>query len=63
MENKQNEEIRTVAEAAKFLRCSTAYVYKLVNDGSLKAFRLGRAIRLTQSELERYTSGDKREAV
>lgn len=44
----------TVAEVAAILRVSKMTVYRLVNDGTLPAFRFGRSIRINPDDLKRY---------
>ncbi len=41
----------TVGEAAEFLQVSRSMVYKLVEDGRVPAFRIGRLVRISQRDL------------
>jgi excisionase family DNA binding protein len=44
----------TVAEVASALRVSTMTVYRLVNNGSLAAFRIGKNYRIKRADLDAY---------
>jgi excisionase family DNA binding protein len=47
-------EVFTVKEVAEMLKFSVAGVYQLINDGQIKALRLGvRNYRITADELKR----------
>jgi excisionase family DNA binding protein len=39
---------------ARLLNVSLAYVYKLVHNGDLPFFRIGRAMRIRQADFDRY---------
>ena len=45
--------LRTVREAIERLRCSERYLYHLFNRGILERVRLGRAVRVRESDLAR----------
>lgn len=47
----QDDPILTVYEAAAVLRCHSVTLYRLVESGELKAARLGRVLRVRQSDL------------
>jgi excisionase family DNA binding protein len=49
----------SVREAAEILDVSPMDVYRLVSDGQLEAIRAGRAYRIPEEALRRYT--DERE--
>ena len=44
----------TVSEAAHKLNCSRRTVYRLIDDGELKAFRLKREVRIPDAEMRRF---------
>lgn len=44
----------TVAEVALILRVSKMTVYRLVNDGTLRAHRFGRSVRIDMKDLDDY---------
>lgn len=46
-------EILTVAEVARMLRVSTVTIRRRIADGSLKAVRVGRAVRLSSDAIDR----------
>lgn len=46
-----------VPQIAKALGCNTDTVYALVKNGRLRAVRLGRLIRVTQSALDEFLAG------
>lgn len=46
----RDEQLLTVAEVAKFLRCNEKYVYKLIKAGILPAIELGR-LKVLRSDL------------
>lgn len=48
----------TVDEAAAELRVSRAHAYNLVNDGTIRAVRLGRTIRIPVAEIRRLQLGE-----
>lgn len=48
----------TVQEAAQRMGCREPYVYQLIQEGRLTAFRLGkRALRVSQESIERFMAG------
>jgi excisionase family DNA binding protein len=52
----------TVAEVAEMLRVSNMTVYRLVNSGAMKAVRIGKSYRITETEVDRYLAeGDAAE--
>ena len=44
----------TYLEASKRLRVSERTIWQLVRDGKLKAFRIGRSVRIPSAEIERF---------
>jgi excisionase family DNA binding protein len=47
-------EVLTVPEAASYLRVSQKTIQRLISGGKLKAFSVGRAIRIRRTELQRF---------
>lgn len=47
-------DVLMVGEVAKYLRLSTRMIYRLIEEGTLKASRHGRAVRILKVELETY---------
>ena len=47
------EELLTVPEVAKVLKLTEARVYELVRRGKVDAVRIGKAVRISRSTLER----------
>ena len=55
--------VHTVAEAAAIMRCSQDSVYRLLEEGVLRAFRVGkRGWRITSDALEQYMAGGEQGA-
>lgn len=46
----------TVPEVAEYLRVTTKTVYKLISEGELPSFRVGRAVRLRRADVEAFVS-------
>lgn len=46
----------TIAELAAKLNCSTRTLYRLIDDGQLRAYRLGRDYRIDPGEVARFTA-------
>jgi excisionase family DNA binding protein len=44
----------TIRQAAEYLRCHTATLYRFVKSGKIPAFKLGSDWRFVRSELERW---------
>lgn len=44
----------TISEAADWLNCCTRHVRRKLEDGSIRAVRDGRYVRITPCELRRY---------
>lgn len=51
----------TLKEVARFLNISTQMVYNLVNNGSLKAFKIGSASRIMYSDVREFIEQQKEE--
>jgi excisionase family DNA binding protein len=47
----------TVGEVAKKLRISARMVYKLVEAGKLRSYKIGSAIRISDEQLQAYLAG------
>jgi excisionase family DNA binding protein len=54
--------IYTVAEIAEILRVSPRSVYRLIEDGDLRAVPVGRLKRIPEGALEEFLAGDPSEA-
>lgn len=48
--------MHTIVEAARVLRVSRSTIYVLIKSGALKPVHIGRAVRISRAELERYTT-------
>ena len=48
--------MHTVLEAARVLRVGRSTIYVLMNNGSLKPVHIGRSVRISRAELERYVA-------
>jgi excisionase family DNA binding protein len=63
MENKQDNEIMTVSQVAEYLQLSEMTTYKLVQEGRIPAFKIGRHWRVKKSELtsliDRLKNGER----
>jgi excisionase family DNA binding protein len=44
----------TVKDAARFIKMSQKYVYRLIETGALPHFKLGRSVRLDPEHVESY---------
>lgn len=55
------QELLTAQEAADYLRINVKLLYKLVDNGELKAKRVGRIIRITKTAINEYLQGDSNE--
>lgn len=55
------QELLTAQEAADYLRINVKLLYKLVDNGELKAKRVGRIIRITKAAIDSYLQGDSNE--
>ncbi len=52
----------TLREVAKLLRVHPVSVYRLIKTAKLPVFRIGRALRFDQTEVERWMKSWKRNA-
>jgi excisionase family DNA binding protein len=48
--------MHTIVEAARVLHVSRSTIYVLINNGALKPVHIGRAVRISRAELERYVA-------
>lgn len=55
------QELLTAQEAADYLRINVKLLYKLVDNGEIKAKRVGRIIRITKAAIDSYLQGDSNE--
>ncbi len=51
------ERVLRVSQVAEHLDCEDGTVYRLINDGHLRAIRVGRLLRVPQSALARSSPG------
>ena len=51
-------EFFSVNDLASRWNCNPMSVYRLVESGKIKCFRIGRAIRIAKAEVERYERGE-----
>jgi excisionase family DNA binding protein len=51
--------VLTIPEVAEALRVHQKTVYKLVSERKLRAVKVGRAVRVRLTELERFLSGGR----
>ena len=52
--NSDPSDIMTVAEVAAFLGVGKNRIYELLNEGTIKGFRLGRTWKISKLALEKY---------
>lgn len=58
--NSDSTDIMTVSEVAAFLGVGKNRIYELLNEGTIKGFRMGRTWKISKLALEKYireTSG------
>jgi len=48
------ERLLTVSEVAEVLRVSRMSIYRMIKQGEMPAFRVGRGYRLRQEDVHRY---------
>jgi putative molybdopterin biosynthesis protein len=48
------DEVMTIPEVADHLKVTRQTVHKLLKDGRLKAFKIGRSTRILRSELDKF---------
>jgi len=51
------DKLLTVADAAQRLQISPLTLYRMIGRGELPCRRIGRAVRVRESDLERYIKG------
>jgi excisionase family DNA binding protein len=49
-----NQEIMTITQVAEYLQISEMTTYKLVNEGKIKAFKIGRHWRVKKEDLTEF---------
>ena len=52
--NNDPSDIMTVAEVATFLGVGKNRIYELLNEGTIKGFRMGRTWKISKLALEKY---------
>lgn len=52
--NSDPSDIMTVAEVAAFLGVGKNRIYELLNEGTIKGFRMGRTWKISKLALEKY---------
>jgi len=57
----ENEEILTSNEAIKYLKTSKKTLFKMVEEGKIRANKLGRNYRFLKKELDRFVLGKEEE--
>jgi excisionase family DNA binding protein len=55
-----NHEIMTVAQVAEYLQISEMTTYKLVQEGKIPAFKVGRHWRVKKEDLSEFIEKQKR---
>lgn len=55
--------VLTVKEVAADLRVANLTVYKLIQKGKLKAFKIGNRIRINPEDLEKYKESESNEVM
>jgi excisionase family DNA binding protein len=55
-DDRDTPKFRTVRETARVLRLGVSTTYKAIADGNIKAIRIGGAVRVPDSEIERFQS-------
>lgn len=59
-EDQKNDEIMTVNEVAEYLKISEVTTYKLVQEGKIPAFKIGRHWRVEKRDLSEFIDKLKR---
>ena len=52
------QDVFTAEELAERWQCHLATVYRLLQSKKLKGFKLGRGVRISRAEVERYERGE-----
>jgi excisionase family DNA binding protein len=60
MAGPDDNRLRTLKDAAKFLEVSEATIYRLSKSGELELIKIGRGTRVTQASLDRYVANATR---
>ncbi|MFZ5644122.1 MAG: helix-turn-helix domain-containing protein [Bacillota bacterium] len=55
-----NNEIMTIAQVAKYLQISEVTTYRLVQEGKIPAFKVGRGWRVKREDLKEFIEKQKR---
>ena len=50
----EEKKVYTVEDLAQRWNCSQMTIYRMIETNKLKCFKLGRAVRVTLAEVERY---------
>ncbi len=48
------DEVMTIPEVAEYLKVTRQTVHRLMKDGKIKAFKIGRSTRILKSELDKF---------
>ncbi len=56
-----NRNLLTVSEVSKFLNISRCYVFKLIKSGQMPAVRIGKLLRVSQTDLQRFIKNHRTE--
>jgi len=48
------DEVMTIPEVADHLKVTRQTIHKLMKEGKIKAFKIGRSTRILRSEIERF---------
>ncbi|MEW9097273.1 MAG: helix-turn-helix domain-containing protein [Clostridiaceae bacterium] len=59
-ESHKTDEIMTITEVAEYLKISEVTTYKLVQEGKMPAFKIGRHWRVKKSDLTEFIETLKR---
>ena len=57
--DEQPHEYLKVQEVAAVLRIARSRVYELVGEGEIPSVRIGRSVRVSRNELERWLEGQR----
>lgn len=52
------DDVYTVKETAKLLKCHYNSIYQLVERGEIRAIRIGRKILISETALQEFMSGE-----
>jgi len=56
---KNDKEIMTVNEVAEYLKISTVTTYRLIQEGKISAFKVGRSWRVKRTDLNEFIEQQK----